>query len=234
MLVILAAAFLGWAAVSYGPVVAFHLLPPTLTGEEERLAALLEAWPGRTIAEIGAGDGSFSVPIARRLQPGGTLYSTELDPERLRDIKERADREQVSNLVVVAAAATGTNLPDNCCDAVFMRNVYHHITDTEAFNRSLRRTVRPGGTVAVIDFPPRSVGPDRGPEGERNGHGVSAKAVASELQRAGFIVERIDEDWGGRTYLVLARAPGAPAGKAGRRGPERPAFACLFPRDRTS
>lgn len=222
-------AVLAWAAVSYGPVVAFHLLPPTITGEVQRLAELIGAEPGRTVAEIGAGDGSFSIAIARRLQPDGTLYSTELDPERLREIQQRADRERAANVIVVAAGEASTNLPDQCCDAVFMRNVYHHIGDTDAFNRSLRQAVRPGGRVAVIDFPPRSFGhldgPPAGTEGERNGHGVSARAVAREMERAGFVTERIEEDWGGRTYLVLLRAPGGAPGKSGRRRTDRPAFA---------
>lgn len=213
-----------WAAVSYGSVVAFHLLPPALTGEADRLAELLGAEPGRTIAEIGAGDGSFSIAIARRLQPGGTLYSTELDPDRLREIRQRAEREHTANLIVVAAGEAATNLPEQCCDAVFMRNVYHHLRDTAAFNRSLRRTLKPGGRVAVIDFPPSSF---RGGEGEggRNGHGVTARAVSSEMEKAGFVTEQVDEEWGGRTFLVLLRAPGSIPEKTGRRRADRPAFA---------
>ena len=206
-----AAGALIWIAAAYGPVVAFHLLPPAITGEEDRLAEVLGAAPGRTIAEIGAGDGTFSVAIARRLLPGGTLYSTELDPNRLREIQERADREQLGNVVVVAAAPAATNLPDGCCEAVFMRNVYHHLADTAAFDRSLRQALRPGGRVAVIDFPPRSFSHlegDEGAEGRRTGHGVTPRSVAREMERAGFVVERIDEDWGGRTFLVLLRAPG--------------------------
>jgi SAM-dependent methyltransferase len=228
-LIVLAAAVVAWAVLSYGPVVAFHLLPPTLTGEADRLAALIGAEPGRTIAEIGAGDGAFSIAIARRLEPGGTLYSTELDPALLRRIQRRAERERAGNVIVVAAGEASTNLPEACCDAVFMRNVYHHIADTAAFNRSLRRAVKPGGLVAVIDFPPRSFAhldrPPAGTEGERNGHGVSARTVAREMERAGFVAERIVEDWGGRTYLVLLRAPGGPAEESGHQPTERPAFA---------
>jgi len=229
VLLLAATALVAWAAVSYGPVAAFHLLPPTITGEEARLAELLDAAPGRVIAEIGAGDGDFSVAIARRLQPGGVLYSTELDAGLLLKIEDRAEREDLSNLVAVKAGVSSTNLPDACCDAVFMRNVYHHIGDIESFNRSLRKTVRPGGRVAIIDFPPRSFGHlDRPPAdaaGERNGHGVSAQAVAKEMESAGFVVERIERDWGGRTYLVLLRAPGGEVERARRRPAGPPAFA---------
>jgi SAM-dependent methyltransferase len=222
VLVLAGTAFLAWAGVTYAPLAAFHLLPPTVTGEEARLAELLEAAPGKVVAEIGAGGGQFSIAIARRLEPGGRLYSTELDRKRLDEIRERAKREEASNVVVVEALPGETNLPEGCCDAIFMRNVYHHIGDTASFNRSLRKSIRPGGRLAVIDFPPRAFrGLDRPPEaasGERNGHGVGAKAVAKELEAAGFILERIDDDWGGRTYLVLMRAPGGEV-----EGPRRPA-----------
>ncbi len=183
---------------------------PGVTGEADRLAELIGAGPGRTIAEIGAGDGSFSMAIARKIQPGGTIYSTELDPDRLREIQERADRDQAANVVVIAAGAASTNLPDQCCDAAFMRNVYHHIRDTAAFNRSLRQAVKPGGLVAIIDFPPNSFGhlDPGGDEGGRNGHGVTARVVSREMERAGFVTDRVEEDWEGRTYLVLMRAPG--------------------------
>jgi ubiquinone/menaquinone biosynthesis C-methylase UbiE len=189
------------------------LLPFSVTGEEERLASLLQAAPGKTMAEIGAGKGAFSVALAQRLQPGGTLYSTELNPERRQQIRERVERQHARNVVVVEAGETTTNLPDGCCDAIFMRNVYHHIGDPERFNASLRRAIRPGGRLAIIDFEPgvfwhlwrRPEGANR----ERTGHGVGWLAVARELQRAGFRVERVVDDWGGRLYLVLLEAPGS-------------------------
>jgi SAM-dependent methyltransferase len=202
---------LAGAAILLGPVAAFHFLPPTLTGEEAKLASVLELSPGQTVAEIGAGRGALSIALATRLQPGGTLFSTELDPKRRRQIRERAEREGVTNMVVVEAGETSTGLPDACCDAIFMRNVYHHIGDTALFNLSLRRAVRPGGRLAIIDFEPGAFWhllrrPDSA-AGVRTGHGVPTRAVVEELESAGFHVERIDCDWGGRLFMVLLRAP---------------------------
>lgn len=199
------------AVVLVGPTAAFHFLPPAVTGEEARLASLLELKPGVTVAEIGAGTGALSVALARRIQPGGILYSTELDPERRRQIVARAQRERVSNLVVVEAGEATTRLPDACCDAIFMRNVYHHIADAAPFDQSLRRAVRPDGLVVIIDFEPGEFWHlDRAPaavEGTRSGHGVGALVVARELERAGFRAERIIDAWGGGMYAVLLRAP---------------------------
>ncbi len=114
-------------------------------------------------------------------------------------------------MIVVEARETSTGLPDACCDAIFMRNVYHHITDTAPFNQSLRRAVRAGAPVAIIDFEPGAFWfLRRSPPGasrQRVGHGVGALIVGEELRQAGFQVERPVENWGGRMYLVLLRAP---------------------------
>lgn len=199
------------AVACVGPTAAFHFLPPGTTGEEARLAAILEIAPGQAVADIGAGDGDLSMAIARRLEPGGTLYSTELDAELRDDLRQRASREHLTNVVVIEAGETATGLPDGCCDALFMRNVYHHLGDTTRYNQSLRRAARPGARVAIIDFEPgafwflRSSPP--GASRQRTGHGVGAVTVAEELQQAGFRPERTIETWGGRMYLVLLRGP---------------------------
>ena len=205
------------AAALYGPVIAFHVLPLSVTGEDARLAALLQVVPGQAIAEIGAGSGALSIALARRIAPGGILYSTELDPDRRRQIRARAERARAANVVVVEAGEAATGLPDGCCDAIFMRNVYHHIGDTAPFNRSLIRAIRPGGRLAVIDFTPGAFWhlrqrPD-GAAGKRTGHGVGPLAVVEELEEAGFRRERIALDWGGRLFLVLMRAPGSGTGR---------------------
>jgi methylase of polypeptide subunit release factors len=85
------------AAIFVAPVAAFHFLPPTVTGEEAKLSSALELSPGQTVAEIGAGRGALSMALAARLQPGGRLFSTELNPKRRRQIRERAKREGLSN-----------------------------------------------------------------------------------------------------------------------------------------
>jgi SAM-dependent methyltransferase len=200
--------------------VAFHALPYSVTGEDARLAEVLRLSPGMTVAEIGAGRGVLAAAIARRLEPGGQLYATELSTDRLRELRRRVEREGIGNMLIVEAGETQTNLPDACCDAVFMRNVYHHIGDPAAFNTSLRRSIRDGGLLAIIDFPPsvfwsRSASPD-GAAPARTGHGVTPHEVVEELERAGFRLERTIENWGGHTFLVLFRAVSDQPSRSGR------------------
>ena len=102
---------------------------------------------------------------------------------------------RLSNVTLVQSQANDTNLPENCCDAIVLRRVYHHLTDPAAINASLMRALRPGGVLAVIDFPPLVswlwV----------LNHGVDVRRVTEEVAASGFHVVSVNEDWPGRGPL---------------------------------
>jgi ubiquinone/menaquinone biosynthesis C-methylase UbiE len=181
---------------------------PNDAADAARLSDVLQLRAGAVVADIGAGSGLLTVPVAREVGPTGRVYATDVNPQRLEELRKAATDAGLQNVVVVAGAAAGTSLPDACCDAVFMRYVYHHFNDPPAFNASLLRSLRPGGRLAVVDFPPpngRSA-----PAGSRDSgdaHGVTPATVADELTAAGFIgVERLD--WPSADgFLVIARRP---------------------------
>ncbi len=185
-----ATAAIGWRFTIF-------ILPFKWTGEPARIAELLRLKAGHTVADIGAGDGSLAVEIARVVGAEGTVYATELSAERQRAIAARAERNSASRVQVVAAAEDATNLPDECCDAVYMRAVFHHIRDQGDMARLVARAVRPGGRVAVIDFAPGDLwfhGRD---------HGVTPEKVAEAFQQAGLTLVRHIDDWGGGMFLLL-------------------------------
>ena len=84
-------------------------------------------------------------------------------------------------------AAASTNLTAACCDAIFLRNVYHHITAPEAFNRSLVASLKPGGRLAILDFvgSPGSAVPE-GVPANRERHGIPTAVVEAELVATGL------------------------------------------------
>jgi protein-L-isoaspartate O-methyltransferase len=173
-----------------------------------RLIETLELKAGSTVGEIGAGDGELTILISRHVGPAGRVFTTELGQDRVRTLRAAVEKAAVGNVTIVEGDAARTNLPDGCCDAVFMRAVYHHFGDPPAMNRSLLASLRPGGRLAIMDFTPRgdeeaSNPADRDEDGR---HGVKAETVARELVAAGF--ERIDvEDRKGRDFLVVVRKP---------------------------
>jgi SAM-dependent methyltransferase len=108
-------------------------------------------------------------------------------------------------VVIIEGSADDTGLPPGCCDAIFLRHVYHHITDPQPMNASLLRALRPDGRLAVIDFnPPTRLVPS--PEGvpkDRRGHGMPVEILIEEMTTHGFAVaERID-DWFRFDYCVV-------------------------------
>ncbi len=176
--------------------------------DARRLAPAIELQAGQTVADIGAGRGQLTVELAREVGPSGRVYASELEEDRRRDIRAAADSAGLKNVIVVEAHVTGTNLPARCCDALVMRRVYHHIGNPALMNASLLASLKPGGFLAVIDFPPDSAESDR-PEGRDEGeqHGVTSATVARELGEAGFEVVAVDTGEGSDRYMVVARRP---------------------------
>ena len=156
--------------------------------EIDHLAQVLALKPGSSVADVGAGSGEVSIAIARLVQPGGKVFSTEIAPEMLRKIRAAAEKATPGSIVPVVATPHDTGLPSDCCDAIFLREVYHHLTDPSAIDRSLYSAMHPGGRLAIIDFEPTPVAgpPPAGVPSNRGGHGVPKRIVEEELTRNGF------------------------------------------------
>jgi ubiquinone/menaquinone biosynthesis C-methylase UbiE len=171
----------------------------TLEQEAGRLTTLLAWHQGSMVAEIGAGDGKLTRAASRRVGASGRVYSNELDPAEVEQLRELA--KTATNIVVVQGDAASTNLPAECCDSIFMRLVYHHFTNPQAMDASLLRALKPGGLLAVVDEEPRpgSAIPDGVPK-NRVGHGIPQPVLIAELKSAGFEVESVHDDWPSDEY----------------------------------
>ncbi len=174
--------------------------------DADRLATLLSWHAGGVVAEIGAGEGQMTLVAAKDVGPTGHVYTTELDEKKLAHLKELAASNP--NLTALQGAQDTTNLPADCCDSIFMRRVYHHFTQPEKLDASLFQALRPGGMLAVIDFPPRSGLPAvEGIPKNRGGHGIPQKILIDELTAAGFEMVTIPTDWPDDDYCVVFRKP---------------------------
>ena len=143
---------------------------------------------GSTVCEMGAGDGELSLAAAKIVGPEGRIYTSELGDDRLRALRERIAASALTQIAVVAGDASKTNFPAGECDALFMRNVYHHFADPPAMNASIALALKPGGRLAIVDFTPppgneASCPADRGKDGM---HGITAATLTRELTDAGF------------------------------------------------
>jgi cyclopropane fatty-acyl-phospholipid synthase-like methyltransferase len=131
-----------------------------------------------TVADIGAGTGYFSVRLARAL-PAGRVYGADVEPDMVRYLNQRAEREKLANLSAHLVATDAVKLPTKV-DAVLIVDTYHHIGQRPKYFSSLRTQLNPSGRVAIVDFKPDS------PVGPPARHRVPREMVVEEMGKAGY------------------------------------------------
>jgi SAM-dependent methyltransferase len=163
--------------------------------EAPKLVDVLGLKPGMAVADVGSGGGAMTVVLGHWIG-SGHVFATDVTANALRMTREYAKKEGLANVTVIEGAADRTNLPDACCDAVFLRNVFHHVTDPVPFNKSLYASLKPGGRLAIIDFPP-SKGSKlfEGVPANREGHGIPVSVLVDEMKTAGFTHVRTIDNW---------------------------------------
>ena len=140
--------------------------------------------PGKNVADIGAGSGWFTVRAARRVTETGKVYAVEINPEAIRYIEERAEKEKLANIKTVLGKEDSPQLPANSVDAVLMLKTYHEIAKPIDLLKNLRLALRAGARVGIIDR-----------EGNGENHGVQKKVVLQETERAGYRLIEEHDDW---------------------------------------
>ena len=181
-----------------------------LDAEADRLGEVLALKPGARVADVGAGVGNVAVRMASRVGDSGRVYAVEVEERKLRKLRARKEKERLGNLEVVVGTDNDCRLSDRSCDAIFLRGSYHHLTAPSDMNASLLRALRPGGTLAVIDFAPRLLLKPWTPKGipeNRGGHGIRHALVERELEASGFEPVRVIPQWAGDKYCVVVQKP---------------------------
>ena len=166
----------------------------------------LELKPGSIVGEIGAGNGELSIDAARAVGPTGKVFTSELGDDRVKALEKAVQSSGLSNITVLTGDPNKTTFADGCCDAIFMRNVYHHFADPVAMTKSIAVSLKPGGRVAIVDFMPNRGRPEAARPADRannDSHSVSADSVARELKEAGLEIVKTqpgDDRW----FMVVA------------------------------
>lgn len=179
---------LAWPACSAAPALA----PGT---EAQRIVDVLGLTTGEGVADVGAGDGEWTEALARAVGPAGRVWATEVVEDELVKLRDRVADHHLDNVTVVAGDQEGTGLPESCCDAILLRMVYHHFQDPKAMRASLRRALRPGGRLAVIDIKPQKSWRHLEDVPERGGHGIAPDALVEEMKADGFEVLSRHDGW---------------------------------------
>ncbi len=142
-----------------------------------RVMDLLKITPGKTVADIGAGSGWFTVRAARRVGANGTVVAEDINPHAIQYIDDRAKKEQLANVRTLLGTPDDPKLAPASNDAVLLLKVYHEIAHPVPFMRDVRASLRPGARVGVID---------RNGNGSGTDHGLPQPTLEREMTEAGF------------------------------------------------
>ena len=149
----------------------------------QAVVAAMEIAPGMTVADVGAGTGYFEPHLSRAVGAEGQVLALDIEPDMVRYLSERAQREQLANVRPALAQTDDPKLPLGQVDRVLMVDTWHHIAERVAYAQKLRAALRPDGRLYIVDFKLEAT---HGPPHE---HRLSAAAVIEELAAAGMHAE---------------------------------------------
>jgi FkbM family methyltransferase len=155
--------------------------------QRDAIAASLALEAGMAVADVGAGTGLFVGSFARRVGVRGRVYAVELSPRFREHLRARARAQELPQVTVVAATERDSGLAAGSVDVAFVCDTYHHFDYPRATLASLRRALRPGGALVVVDFE-RIEG--RSPDWILEHVRAGKAEVIREIEAAGFALER--------------------------------------------
>ncbi len=143
--------------------------------EANTVMDLAQIREGMTVADIGAGEGYYTVRLAERVGARGRVLAQDIDQDTLRRLGSRVEDERLDNVSIKLGAEDDPRLPENSFDRVFMVHMYHEVSEPYAFLWRLRPALREGGQVIVVDV-------DR----PTDQHGIPPDLLFCEFQAVGF------------------------------------------------
>jgi len=112
----------------------------------------LDLKPGEAIADIGAGSGYFAFRLARHVGDAGRVYAVDVSPDMIVHLNRRIRDLQVKNVVSILSAPDDPLLPDASIDRFFICDTWHHIGDHPRYLALMKKMLKPGGRVVMVDF----------------------------------------------------------------------------------
>jgi ubiquinone/menaquinone biosynthesis C-methylase UbiE len=138
---------------------------------------------GSLVADLGAGGGWFTIRLARRVGPNGRVYAQDIQPEMIGAIKRRVEKEELKNVSFVLGTPLDPQLPDPV-DVVLIVDAYHEMEQPQTLLRNVRKSLKPGGRVGIVEFSTDGHGP--GPSMDER---VDPERVIRDAEAAGLRLE---------------------------------------------
>ncbi len=117
----------------------------------EEVIQSLNIQDGDTIADIGSGGGYFTLEFSKRVGKNGRVYAVDTKQTYLDYIKNQSKQEKIENITTVLITESEISLPEESIDIIFLRNVFHHLSDPSSYFIKLKKILKPNGRIAIID-----------------------------------------------------------------------------------
>jgi len=166
-------------------------------GEAEQVMALAGVAPGMSVADVGAGEGYYTVRLSRVVGPRGRVLAEDIVPEVRDTLSDRIQRERLDNVAVKLGTPDNPMLPGGSFDRIFLVHMYHEVQSPYGFLWHLRDGLKPNGLVAVVDSN-RPV----------NRHGIPPAQLKCEFAAVGLQPVKFGVLTGGEVYFMEFRAVG--------------------------
>jgi SAM-dependent methyltransferase len=163
---------------------------------------VLDFRPGERVADVGAGSGYFTIPIARAVGPDGQVWAIDVVQEMLDHIEMRMKKEQLTNVILQKVARDDPELPLRGIDTILMVDVLHYISNRAAYAEELRKGLAPGGRLVIIDYKPKPW--SERPWGPPPEQQISRTQVDTDLARAGFTPVQVYDFLPEQYFVVYA------------------------------
>ena len=163
-------------------------------GEAEEVMEFAGVRPGMSVADIGAGEGYYTVRLSPIVGPSGRVLAQDIVPETRDDLARRVEREGLDNVSVRLGLADNPRIPAASFDRIFLVHMYHEVTEPYAFLWHLRAGLKPGGEIIVVDA-------DR----EVRNHGMPRGQLGCEMAALGLVPVRIATLAGSTNYAAAFR-----------------------------
>src|SRR3954469_24484736 len=158
--------------------------------EEEPDVALdaLKLAQGSIVADVGAGSGYMTVKMAKRVGPTGKVYANDIQPQMLSMLRQRLDREKLTNVELVLGTLDDPKLPANTLDLILMVDVYHEFSEPQKMLQRMRDSLKADGRLVLLEYrkedPSIPIRPD---------HKMSVAEAKMEVEAEGFTLTSVDE-----------------------------------------
>lgn len=170
----------------------------------DQIMDALQIADGSTVADIGAGAGWFTIRLARRVGPRGTVYAQDVQRQMLEAIRRRVAKEGLENVQTRLGSGSDPNLPAGRVDAVLVVDVYPEVEDRVTFLRNLGASLEPNGRIGIVNYRPGKGGPGPAPD---EGLRVDRETVEADARAAGLRVVARETFLPYQYLLVLGKEP---------------------------